>query len=171
MNTEPITVSKPVDKPRLVPKYEANSTGLFNAITKIDHPFLQALVDVKAILIHERNYFTMFAEESLVQFFIHRDSVTLECISTPIDCRGKGSATKVMQAIVEAAKETNTVIELRTANVSFGLGGISFSSLTVAHGAQKKNKIPVAKLPAFYEKFGFVKTGKVKSGYTMEFKP
>lgn len=100
----------------------------------------------------------------------------MECISTLVDERGKGSATEVMKAIVEAAKETNTEVRLRACNVTGGGWLVKCNHIAISHGMQKKGKIPTAKLPAWYKKFGFVKVADVihmgkKNGVNMVFNP
>ena len=94
------------------PKFETVNAGLFNKITKIENRFLQKLIEMQAtvVLINE---FTVFADNSLAMFkVVDDDTIYLECISTPADARKQGSATRVMQAFVEAAKQTNTTLIL-----------------------------------------------------------
>lgn len=154
------------------PKFETVNAGMFNAISKIENRFLQKLVEMKAMVVFI-NEFTVFADSSLVMLkVVDDDTIYLECISTPADARRQGSATRVMQAFIEAAEQTNTKITLFACNVT-GNGWDIGQHMVISHGMVKKNKIPVQKLKGWYEKFGFKVTSKDerRKGWHMEFIP
>lgn len=150
-----------MEKKKVYPKFETERVMMFNAIKKIDHPFLQAIVDANAVLILQQGEFTVIAECSILLLFVYDDSVEIECISTFEEERRKGSATKVMTALCAFADATDTVLTLRTANVT-GHGWLLPNHLAVAHGMAKKNKMPVRMLKNWYERFGFIVTKHVK---------
>ena len=149
---------------------------LFTPVETIQHPFLQKLIDYKGLLTNVQGEWTYMGCSTYVMFHVYDGFVNLECISTPVEERGKGSATKIMLAIVEAAKETNTEIRLRATNVTGHSWSGIMQHLVIATGINKKGKIPVGKLVKWYEKFGFTKVatcmfrGK-KCGTNMVFKP
>lgn len=155
----------------LMPSFEVETRNFFNAIVKIDQPFLQKLVDMGALMIAGRDYFEIFAFQSMVMFKVRDGYVYIECLSTQSEARNQGSATKTMQAVIAAANATSTVLKLTTSNV--GINNAAFAPpLTISMGTIKSNKIPVAKLKAFYEKFGFVVEKKLKQNeYEMVFTP
>lgn len=146
--------------------------GFFPHVKTIGVPFFQKLVDMKGLLTLTMGEWTLYASNSVVMFHLYDGFVNLECISTGVEDRGQGSATLVMNAIVAAAKETNTEIRLRACNVTgHGYNGMP-NHVAVAMGMSKKGKIPTAKLQNWYEKFGFVKVGDAirkgkKSGVNM----
>ena len=160
---------------RLYPNAEFTE-GWICYVVKIDNPFLQKLVDMKAALNLTQGEWTLYADKSMVMFHVYDGFINLECISTPVEERGKGSATKVMQAIIHAANETGTEIRLRACNVTgHGWSGL-MNHIVVATGMVKKNKIPTAKLQKWYEKFGFVKVADAihkgkKAGVNMVYLP
>lgn len=154
------------------PKFEVVNAGLFNKIIKIENRFLQKLIEMQAMVVLI-NEFTVFAGNSLTMFkVVDDDTIYLECISTPSDARNQGSATKSMQAFIEAAKETNTKITLFACNVT-GNGWAMMQHMVIATGMVKKNKIPVAKLKGWYEKFGFkaIRHDEKRKGWHMEYVP
>ncbi len=163
---------------RLYPEREwGEGNMLFNSVKTIKQPFLQKLIDMGAILTNWMGEWTLFANHSYVMFHVYEDFINLECISTLVEERGKGSATSVMKAIIAAAKETNTEIRLRACNVT---GGRSFMRgplhIAISEGTKMKGKIPTAKLSAWYKKFGFVKVADAmrkgkKQGVNMVFNP
>lgn len=162
---------------RLHPEIEWDMSNSFiHSVTKIENPFLQRLINMNAVLTKMEGEWTLLADKSFVMFHIYEGFINLECISTPVEERGKGSATLAMKAIVTAAKETNTEIRLRACNVTgHGWKGMH-NHIVVALGMVKKGKIPVAKLQKWYEKFGFVKVADVihkdkKAGVNMIYKP
>jgi len=154
------------------PHFETKSDGMFHKITKIENRFLQKLVDMQATVIYMQE-FTVFAYQSLLMFKIKDDdTILLECISTPENLRRQGSASKVMEALIEAANETSTKIELFACNVT-GNGWNMMQHMVISHGMAKKDKIPVNKLKGWYEKFGFtvVEHNKKRKGWSMEYLP
>lgn len=156
----------------IYPKYETENRGFVNAITKIEHPFLQGLVNLGGTLFLEGE-FTLMGFDTMVMFkVVDENTVYLECISTPYDKRNQGSATKLMKAIMYVAKETNTRINLFACNVT-GNGFNMMQHMVIACGMNKKNKIPVNKLKGWYEKFGFelVKHDKLRKGWEMTYNP
>ena len=162
---------------RLYPESTWGEDGfLFTPVKTIEHPFLQKLIDIGAILTNWMGEWTLFANKSYVMFHVYDGFVNLECISTLVEERGKGSGTMVMKAIVEAAKETNTEIRLRACNVTGGGFMVRVPHIVIDEGMKKKGKIPTSKLPAWYKKFGFVKVADVisrgkKAGVNMVFNP
>lgn len=149
-------------KPKLYPKFETTPSGWYNKITKVEHPFLQKLVDMKALVILMAGEFTVYAGDLVgVLLFVHAGSVELECIAVDPDKRNKGQASNIMKALVNISNDTGIPITLRTANVS-GNGWNIAQHPVIAMGMVKKGKIPVAKLKKFYEKFGFKTVQKLR---------
>lgn len=156
----------------LMPKFSTTVWAIFNVVEKIEHVFMQTLVDANAKIIVGRDYFELMAYDSVAMLKIREGYVYLECLATPKDFRGQGSATKLMTALIEAAKETNTIIRLTTAVVSWNRGSAIIPPMAIGHGSVTKGKIPVNKLKDFYKKFGFVVTEHVKGNeYEMEYVP
>ena len=156
----------------IYPKYETENRGFVNAITKIEHPFLQGLVDIGGTLYLDGE-FILVGWDTFVMFkVIDQETVLIECISTPSDKRNQGSATKVMKAIMAIAKDTNTRINLFACNVT-GNGFNMMQHYVIGIGKVKTNKIPVNKLKGWYEKFGFelVKHDKLRKGWEMTYNP
>lgn len=162
---------------RLYPTRTWGEGSLFMTPVKtIEHPFLQKLIDMGAILTDWMGEWTLLASKCYVMFHVYDGFVNLECISTLVEERKKGYGSEVMKAIVEAAKETNTEIRLRACNVTGGGFLVRVPHLAIGEGMKKKGKIPTAKLPAWYKKFGFVKVADVvyrgkKNGVNMVFNP
>lgn len=162
---------------RLYPTREwGEGNMLYTPVKSIEHLFLQKLIDFGAILTNVQGEWTIFANKSLIMLHVYDGFINLECISTPVEDRGQGSATNVMKAFVAAAKETNTEVRLRACNVTGGnwMGGMDH--IVVNHGKQKKGKIPTGSLPKWYAKFGFVKVANCmyrgkKNGINMVFNP
>jgi len=149
---------------------------IFTPVKTIEQPFLQKMIDFGGLLTQMQGEWTYYGIDSSVMFHVYDGFINLECIATHYEARGKGSATKVMEAIVAAAKETNTEIRLRACNVTgHGFNGMA-NHVVVASAMYKKGKIPVSQLPKWYAKFGFVKVadcihrGK-KQGVNMVFNP
>lgn len=143
---------------RLYPECEWKESFLFAQAISSEHPFLQKLIDFKGLLTNVMGEWTYFGHESMAMIHIYKDFVNLECISTPDELRGKGSAGKLMAAIIQAAKETSTELRLRACNVT-GNGWNLPQHPVVAHGIKKRGKIPTSQLPKWYAKFGFVQVG------------
>ena len=152
-------------KKRIVPHFEVKPSIMFNAITKIDDLYLQSLVNQGATIISERDGFTVMGYSSMAHLFIHEDCMTLECITTFVQERGKGSGTKLMNALTETADKMGVRLELRATKVS--TNPLTMSIMAINIGSQTKGKIPVGQLPKWYEKFGFEKVGKDKHGTHM----
>lgn len=156
----------------IYPKYETENRGFVNAITKIEHPFLQGLVDIGGTLYLDGE-FILVGWDTFVMFkVIDQETVLIECISTPSDKRNQGSATKVMKAIMAIAKDTNTRLNLFACNVT-GNGFNMMQHYVIGIGKVKTNKIPVNKLKGWYEKFGFelVMHDKKRKGWEMTYNP
>lgn len=152
------------------PKFETTNGGFVYRITKIENRFLQKLVDMQATVFLEGE-FTVMGLNSLAMFkVIDDDTILLECISTPKDVRRQGSATKLMEAFVEAAKQTNTKIVLFACNVT-GNGWNMGQHMVISHGMVKTNKLPVGQLKGWYQKFGFKALSRdaKRKGWHMEF--
>jgi GNAT superfamily N-acetyltransferase len=125
------------------------------------------------MLIYLSGEFTFFGYSSSILFkIVDENTVHLECISTPSDNRRQGSASSLMKAIADIAENTKTKISLTACNVT-GNGWMMMQHLTISHGMSKQNKIPVAKLKSWYEKFGFkpIEYSKKHKGWNMEFIP
>ena len=156
----------------IYPKYETENRGFVNAITKIEHPFLQGLVDIGGTLYLDGE-FILVGWDTFVMFkVIDQETVLIECISTPSDKRNQGSATKVMKAIMAIAKDTKTRLNLFACNVT-GNGFNIMQHYVIGNGKVKTNKIPVNKLKGWYEKFGFelVMHDKKRKGWEMTYNP
>jgi predicted GNAT family acetyltransferase len=158
-----------------VPEFSTKTKLMFNAVEKIENKFLQSIVDKGAIVFLDRgDGFTILGYESVayVQIKATDDStIHIECISTPVENRGRGSATHMMKLFTEIADNTNTKLELTATNVTTSRL-MMMPPMAIAHGANKKGKIPVSKLPEWYSKFGFKRVGpKTKDGVAMTYTP
>jgi GNAT superfamily N-acetyltransferase len=156
----------------IYPKFETTNKGFVNQITKIDNPFLQGLVDIGGTLFLEGEL-TLMGWDTLIMFkVIDQQTILLECISTYPDKRNQGSATKVMNAIMAIAKDTNTRINLFACNVT-GNGFNMGQQMVINVGMVKTNKIPVNQLKGWYEKFGFklIQHDKKRKGWEMTYDP
>jgi GNAT superfamily N-acetyltransferase len=150
---------------RLYPEREwGEGNWMMTPVKTIEQPFLQAMIDMGATLTDWMGEWTMFADKCYIMFHVYDGFINLECISTMVEERRKGVGSKVMQAIVAAAKETNTEIRLRACNVTGGRNNIfvRVPHIVISEGTKTKNKIPTAKLAKWYKKFGFVKVADVK---------
>jgi len=149
-------------KQNLKPEFTTERKGMFNLITKIDNPYLQAWADAGAyvMLTGDEDFWVMTNHVQFL-FKIQEDSIHLECIATYVKYRGQGKGTEMMKFAVEMADQSGTTISLQAANVT-GNGYNMGQHPVIGIGMQKKGKIPVAALTHWYQKFGFVKT----SGYT-----
>jgi GNAT superfamily N-acetyltransferase len=161
---------------RIYPQCEWSPNFMFLQATSSTHPYLQKLIDYKGILADYMGEITYMALNCYVMLHVYEGFVNIECISTPVEERNKGYATKVMEALVQAAKETGTELRLRATNVTGGGWMIRVPHIVIATGIPKKGKIPTAKLPNWYKKFGFVKVADVKhmgkkAGVNMQFIP
>lgn len=149
---------------------------LLTPVQTIEQPFLQKLIDMGGTITNWMGEWTLFTNNCNVMFHVYEGFINLECISTIVEKRKKGHGSVVMKAIIEAAKETNTEIRLRACNVTGGGFMTRVQHLVIAEGMKKKDKIPTAKLPTWYKKFGFIKVADViyrekKQGINMVFNP
>lgn len=170
------------DEQRIFPKGEWKTSGsvlafMYGAYESVEHPFLQKLIDIGAHVTRFQGEIVVFAYESMMMLHVYKDFINLECITTPADLRMQGSGTKTMKALVHVSKETGIPIRLRAGLVSGpGPAWMIPAHIVVVHGAKKKNKIPISKLKAWYQSFGFTPVGLVKvkgvnNGWNMEYKP
>lgn len=162
---------------KLFPKYKMVALNpIVDQCTEVDHPFLQLLIDIKAVVTIMQGDWLVLAYESLILLHVYDGFINLECIATPVEYRGKGSAKKTMEALVAISDETGIPIRLRACNVTGHGWNMLPQNVVVAAGMKKPGKIPVAQLPAFYEKFGFEKLANVyhkgkPEGYNMIYNP
>ena len=172
MESETIKIRERGQK-NIVPDFKVENKGMFNCIVKIENAFLQKLIDMGGMLLYEgRDYFNLYCFESIVMFKVRDYGIYIECISTPPDMRGQGSATKTIKALVHAADMTKTTIRLTTSNVSYDKSCYITPPIAIMIGSQRKGKIPVKQLVGFYLKFGFVQDFPSGKGcWTMEYKP
>lgn len=161
---------------KLFPDAEWKFHPLLSSATKVNHPFLQALVDIHAHVGIMMGDWTVLAYESLILLHVYRDFINLECIATPEEFRGRGSAGKCMKALVMVSDETGIPIRLRACNVTGGGWNMLPQHPVIAAGMKKKGKMPVRKLPEWYKKFGFELVANVyyqgkAHGYNMQYIP
>lgn len=155
----------------LIPKFTTKPKMMFNAIDKIDQPFLQGLIRLGGMIINECDGFTLFAFDSYAFFFVRENGIVLECLSTTSEHRKRGSGSKTLRIICEVAKTTDTPLSLRVTKVTKSGGQFITLPIAIEVGSKIKGKIPVRVLPSWYEKFGFerVESGSQRGIY-MEFK-
>ena len=86
----------------------------------------------------------------------------LDIISTPVESRNSGEATKIMNILTLLSDQTKQSIELTIAPIKKPKDGIGYfmkSDIVGNIARQTKNKIPVSKLKNWYKKFGFIENG------------
>lgn len=161
---------------RLFPDAEWEDGMMVSSAKNIKHPFLQAIVDCKAIVTIIQGEWTVLGAKSLILLHVYKNFINIECISTPEEFRGKGSASKCMRMLVAVSNKTNIPLRLRASNVTgHGWNGLP-QHVVIAAGMRKKGKIPVRDLPKWYEKFGFELVANVyhkgkPNGYNMQYIP
>lgn len=144
------------------PDFKTEAKNFCNAIVEIDNPYLQEIVDMGGTLLNIGNSakssdFWLPTNWGHLWFKIMEDRMVLECISVPTEERKKGNGTKLMEIVTEVADKTGVPVQLEVAVVETG-GFLGIQNVIVSVGMSKKDKIPVNKLPKWYEKFGFEKT-------------
>lgn len=146
---------------RLYPEATWTFHVIANKATTVNHPYLQALVKAKAHVCMMGGEWCVIGYSSLAMLHIYKDFINIECIATPQEFRGEGSASKLMEAFTIISNETGIPLRLRACNVT----GHRWTGLpqhpVVAKAMQKKGKIPVRDLPKWYQKFGFTMVAQV----------
>lgn len=130
--------------------------GMFNCITKIDNPYLQAWADAGALVMSTAGDFWLMTSIGQLWFKIQEDSMHLECIAVQSEDRKSGKGTHLMELVTKFSDETGIKVSLEVSDVSNSTNMSPHP--VVAIGQKKKNKIPVASLPRWYQKFGFTKS-------------
>lgn len=150
------------------PDGEFEAQGMFMTMIKCEHPFIQKLIDIKAMVFYQQGEITVIALNGMMLIKIYKDEIYLECVSVPEEFRQQGTGTKLMEALKHASDETNIPVTLRAANVTgMRMTGMP-NHMVVQMGIPKKNKIPANKLVQWYEKLGFQKVEKVKKPPSMK---
>lgn len=140
------------------PDFETEVKMMFNAIVKIDNPYLQAFADAGAIVMRTGSSgFWIIAGEGQLWMKIYEDSMHLECIAVPEDKRRQGIGKQIMGYVTHFSDVTKIPVTLEVAVVSDG-GIMKMPHPVVNLGQTKRNKIPVQSLPAWYERLGFTKS-------------
>ena len=130
--------------------------GMFNCIVEIDNTYLQVWADAGALVMSTGGSFWIMTNYGQLWFKIQEDSMHLECIAVLADDRRQGNGSKLMKLVTEFSDETGIKVSLEVSDVS---NNTTMSSHPVVGiGQKKKNKIPVASLPKWYQKFGFTKS-------------
>jgi ribosomal protein S18 acetylase RimI-like enzyme len=144
-------------KQTLKPDFTTERKGMFNIITKIDNPYLQAWADAGAYVMYTGSEdFWVMTNHVQFLFKIQEDSIHLECVATYVKSRKQGHGAEMMKFAVEMADQSGTKLSLQVANVT-GNGYNMSQHTVIGIGMQKKDKIPVGSLPKWYAKFGFTK--------------
>ena len=139
------------------PEFKTEPKMMFNAITEIDNPYLKAWVDAGAIVSLLGDDFWIVTNDCQIWFKIHDEAMHLECIAVYEDKRRQGIGSGMMKYVTKFSDETGIPVTLCVSKVSAS-GWIGMPNPVVGIGMVKKNKIPVASLPKWYEKHGFEKT-------------
>jgi len=140
------------------PEFKTKQENMCNIIYEIDNTFLQALADAGAYVMLTGRDFWVLTGIGQLWLKIHDEAIHLECIAVNVDDRRQGNGSKLMDILVQCSDESGIPITLQVDNVSRGKGYSGASHPAVGCGQHKKNKIPVAALPKWYQKFGFQKT-------------
>lgn len=139
------------------PDFIVEQKMMFNAIVEIDNAFLQKWVDAGAIVAITDGDFWILTNLGQILFKIHDESMHLECISVADVDRRQGNGSELMKLVTKFSDESGIPVSLKVANVT-GNGYEMMQHPVISLGMTKKNKIPVAALPKWYEKFEFKKT-------------
>ena len=132
-------------------RYENKS--IFNAIKRIEHRYLQHLVDAGAIIIPSADTYWLLCEHGNLLFKVNEDdSVHLEVVSVNVVQRRQGNGNYLMNIVTTTADCVQLAVTLRVSVVR--MPHFAPHPALVA-GAITKNKIPVRLLPNWYMKFGF----------------
>jgi ribosomal protein S18 acetylase RimI-like enzyme len=139
------------------PDFKTEVKGcMFNCIVEIDNPYLQAWADAGAYVMSTGGDFWLMTGIGQLWFKIQEDSMRLECIAVHTDDRRQGNGSELMRLVTEFSDETGIKVSLEVSDVS---NSTTMSPHPVVGiGQKKKNKIPVASLPKWYQKFGFTKS-------------
>lgn len=142
------------------PKFESVINGEYHDIIKIENDFLQGLINVGGSLLFDGEFtFTLGGFNSMALFtIVDENTITLQCITTLVDKRKQGSATKLMYAIVHVAKMTNTKIVLFASEVGEHVYK-AIPNVVHAEAIIKTNNMSVNKLKVWYMNFGFKAMG------------
>lgn len=155
----------------IVVKFEAEPGFISRRITKIEHPLLQVLADNKdGGEFHWMSGFVFLGADTMAYLKVYPESVCIECISTVVEKRNTGSATKVMNVLIEAAKKSQTKLTLRATKVT-GNGFMMLQHPVIQLGMTRKGCLPAGSLHKWYAKFGFEITKKRRGVVEMEFDP
>jgi len=138
------------------PEFKTETKMMFNAVTKIDNPYLQAWADAGAIVSLLGNDFWIVTNDCQLWFKIHEEAMHLECIAVYDDKRKQGVGSGMMEYVTKFSDQTGIPVTLCVSKVE--ASGIGMPNPIVSIGMSKKDKIPVASLPKWYGKFGFEKT-------------
>lgn len=147
----------------LLPKFTTEVKHMCNLITKIDNVYLQAWADAGAFVMSTGKDFWIMTDMGQLWFKILEDKMHLECIAVRDDERKQGKGSELMKYVTQFADQTGVQVSLEVSKVTSG-NYMGMSHPVVAMGQPRKNKIPVASLPKWYEKFGFKKT----EGFTVK---
>lgn len=153
---------------KFIPAHTTEFNMGFNAFKTVEHPLLQALVNSGALVCQMMGEVTVFGADSHMLLKVYPSKVYLECIATPVECRGQGSATKLLEVLKAASDKSGVPVALHATAVKHA--GSRHPTLTT--GAETKGKIPVAKLTAWYKQHGFQQTeAKSAEGVPMVYTP
>ena len=102
---------------------------------------------------------TLLICNSIVKYELIKDYIFyIDIITTPVEFRKTGSASKTLEVLTALAKKNNVKITLVCASIKKHKESLltrNAEDLAGIVGYEKKNSIKVKNLPRFYSKFGF----------------
>ena len=111
-------------------------------------------------ILYSKNTLLMY--DSIVKFELINDNIFyIDIITTPLEFRKTGSASKSLEALTTLAKKNDVKITLVCASIKKHKESLMFRNaddLAGIVGYEKKKSIKVKDLPKFYTKFGFTIT-------------
>jgi hypothetical protein len=142
----------------------------------VKHGFLSVLEQAGAQILWMGGEITVLGYDSMAILMIYTDFVCLECISTPVELRGQGSAGKFLTELCRASDVSGLPIRLRASKVKYARMSWFIPHPVIVAGAETKGKLPVSKLPAWYQKYGFTLVSQVfhrgkANGWNMLYTP
>jgi hypothetical protein len=149
---------------------------MYGEYTGLHHPFFSYLEKAGAEILWMGGEITVLGYDSMALLRLYTDFVCLECISTPVELRGQGSAGKFITELCRASDASGLPIRLRVSQVSYVKMSWHIPHPVIVAGAEKKGKLPIRLLPAWYQKFGFTLVAQVfhkgkANGWNMLYTP
>lgn len=136
-----------------IPEGQWEKSGVSWNLVQTSHPFLHQLVNKTCLVCQYSSELHMYFPHTYLWVKLYDEYVSIEYISVIWGARQQGKGTHAMKALIAAADATNTELRLNTEPV-MAPGEKHFA---VVLGKDGDNRIPVNEIPAWFEKFGFVK--------------